>query len=153
MRLEDAAVTLSPSDLMRFQGCAYATALDLRYLRGESLEPVDAGEEIRLVREMGDAHERTYLDELLKQDRTVSIVDTDNLSFADAVDQTADFLRQGPDCVYQVALRVPPWAGYADFLVRVARPSRLGDYSYEVIDTKLKRSPDPMACPPKTDPD
>ncbi len=32
---------------------------------------------------------------------------------------------------------------YADFLERVARPSKLGDFSYEVVDTKLKRSPDP----------
>ena len=35
------------------------------------------------------------------------------------------------------------WQGYADFLERIDTPSRLGDFSYEVVDTKLKRVPDP----------
>ena len=30
-----------PSDLMRFQGCAHATALDLRHLNGEALVPAE----------------------------------------------------------------------------------------------------------------
>lgn len=35
------------------------------------------------------------------------------------------------------------WGGYSDFLERVERPSDLGGWSYEVVDTKLKRTPDP----------
>ena len=36
-----------------------------------------------------------------------------------------------------------PWHGFADFLRRVEEPSALGDFSYEVIDTKLARTPSP----------
>jgi predicted RecB family nuclease len=36
-----------------------------------------------------------------------------------------------------------PGGGWSDFLIRVERPSALGAFSYEVVDTKLKRKPDP----------
>lgn len=52
-------------------------------------------------------------------------------------------LKGGKPIIYQAALAGGAWAGYADFLQHVERPSRLGDFSYEVIDTKLKRSPSP----------
>jgi hypothetical protein len=34
MRISNGHVILSPSDLLRFQGCEHATALDLLLLRG-----------------------------------------------------------------------------------------------------------------------
>lgn len=45
----------------------------------------------------------------------------------------------GPDVIVQAALRTGDWAGRADVLLKVATPSDLGDWSYEVIDTKLAR--------------
>jgi uncharacterized protein len=33
-----------------------------------------------------------------------------------------------------------PWAGRADFLIRVETPSELGAWSYEVVETKLAKS-------------
>ena len=45
--------------------------------------------------------------------------------------------------VFQGALYSGRWGGWSDFLVRVDRPSDLGPFSYEVIDTKLKRRADP----------
>ena len=47
MRLERDQIFLSASDLMRFQGCEHAIALDLRYLRGEHLTPQDLPLNIR----------------------------------------------------------------------------------------------------------
>jgi predicted RecB family nuclease len=45
----------------------------------------------------------------------------------------------GADVVYQATLRSDRWQGRADFLRRVETPSRLGAWSYEVLDAKLAR--------------
>ena len=52
-------------------------------------------------------------------------------------------MENGADFIYQAAFKDENWHGYADFLKKVDTPSKLGNYSYEVIDTKLKRSEDP----------
>ncbi len=43
----------------------------------------------------------------------------------------------------QASLLKEPWHGFADLLERVNQPSLLGPYSYEVVDIKLKRTPEP----------
>jgi uncharacterized protein len=48
-------------------------------------------------------------------------------------------MRAGAEVVYQAVLREGEWRGLADFLERVERPSELGEWSYEVTDTKLAR--------------
>ena len=60
------------------------------------------------------------------------------LAAADAA--TASAMRQGVDVIYQAPLFDGKWLGYADFLLRVDSPSELGDFSYEVADTKLART-------------
>lgn len=57
--------------------------------------------------------------------------------------QTLEAMKAGPDIIFQGALLDGAWGGYSDFLERVERPSSLGAWSYEVVDTKLKRKPDP----------
>ena len=56
MRLEAGQIYLSASDLMRFQGCSHATALDVRYLQGEPLTPVEDSADAKLVQEKGSYH-------------------------------------------------------------------------------------------------
>ena len=59
---------------------------------------------------------------------------------------TLEAMRAGADVVFQAALVDGPWFGYADFLVRVdGVSSLLGDYAYEVRDTKLARHPSASA--------
>ena len=48
-------------------------------------------------------------------------------------------MQQGADVIYQATLFDGTWRGYADFLLRIDGPSRLGAYHYEVADTKLAR--------------
>lgn len=57
--------------------------------------------------------------------------------------RTRAALREGADVIYQGAFLEGPWQGYSDFLLKVPLPSALGDYSYEVADTKLSRSAKP----------
>ena len=50
----------------------------------------------------------------------------------------------GTAVIYQGALHAAPWHGFSDFLIRVdGVPSSLGNYAYDVIDTKLSRSAKP----------
>lgn len=143
MQLANGRIVLSPSDLMRFQGCTHVTALDRRFLHGEEgLEPEADSDEARLLQGHGDTHEATFLEKLRRNGRMVTVIKRDG-SFEDAAAATRAALQRGDDYIYQAALGLDGlWQGYSDFLVRVDRPSALGAFSYEVIDTKLKRSPD-----------
>src|SRR5205823_1999396 len=76
--------------------------------------------------------------------KEVTIIDKDGSTFDECRSQTIQALHSGPAYIYQAALAKGPWAGFADFLERVDRPSELGAYCYEVADTKLKRSPAPV---------
>ena len=61
MRRRRDKIVLSASDLMRFQGCAHATALDLRLLEGEALLPAADTAGAQLIQAKGDAHEQAFL--------------------------------------------------------------------------------------------
>lgn len=153
MKREGGRVILSASDLMRFQGCRHATRLDLEWLDRDrsgatgtdvgEIGPAVDDESAKLLQAKGDAHERRFLDELKAAGTDVAEIETKRASFDAAHAMTLDALRAGRPVVFQAALKGGAWAGYADFLQRVERPSLLGSFSYEVIDTKLKRSPSP----------
>lgn len=130
---------------MRFQGCQHATTLDLRWLKGErgGVGPAEDDDSAALLQAKGDAHERDFLDGFKAGGIEVAEIETKRASFDMAHTLTLDALRAGKPIVFQAALKGGAWAGYADFLQRVERPSLLGGFSYEVIDTKLKRTPAP----------
>src|SRR5580692_9042429 len=142
MRILEREVLLSASDLMRFMSCKHATALDLRYARGEPLEPADDTEDAKILQKQGDDHESRYLSKLKEEGRSVIEFGRDG-GLAAAAQATRTALLQGPDVLFQGAFFASPWGGWSDFLVRMKKPSALGEFSYEVVDTKLKRKPDP----------
>ncbi len=133
---------LSASDLMRFMSCKHATALDLRYARGEPLLPAEDTEDAKILQKQGDDHETRHLAMLKAEGRSIIEFSRDG-GLADTAQATAAALAQGPDVLFQGAFFAAPWGGWSDFLIRVEKPSSLGGFSYEVVDTKLKRKPDP----------
>ncbi|WP_422028786.1 TM0106 family RecB-like putative nuclease [Roseovarius sp.] len=141
MRYFDSHFLLSATDLARFTGCRHATTLDLAYLRGEGPEPGEDSADAALLQDQGQAHEAAHL-EGLKADRR-RVVEIDERDLDSAAKETRDALAGGADVVYQGALLSGRWGGWADFLERVETPSDLGLFSYEVADTKLKRSAHP----------
>lgn len=143
MRLIDGEMRLSASDLMRFKGCRHATTLDLRQLEVGDLVPAADGDEAELLQRQGDAHELSFLEELRTSGRSIAEIPKDGIPLERSVELTAEAMRIGPDVIFQGALLGGPWGGYSDFLERVETPSALGAWSYEVVDTKLKRKPDP----------
>ena len=143
MRTIDGALRLSASDLMRFKTCRHATALDLRRLEIGDVTPAQDGEEAELLQHQGDAHERAFLERLKAEGRIVVEIPKDGIPLEESMRLTVEAMAAGPDVIFQGALLGGAWGGYSDFLVRVDRPSKLGGWSYEVVDTKLKRKPDP----------
>lgn len=143
MKRDNGALRLSASDLMQYMACPHATKLDLLRLDGIGPKEVEDSEDAALLQKRGDAHEAAYLATLKDRGKSVGEIDTDGVPFAQSVAKTLEALQEGPEIIFQGALEGGMWGGYSDFLVRVERPSKLGDYSYEVADTKLKRKPAP----------
>ncbi len=141
MRSVDGKMLFSASDLMRFMGCAHSTTLDLMHLRGEGPEPREDTEDAALLQKQGDAHEAAHLARLGLSGR--EIVEIKRGSLVSNLEETKQALMSGAEVVFQGALLSGNWGGWSDFLEKVDRPSRLGDFSYEVADTKLKRRPHP----------
>ncbi|RUW37689.1 TM0106 family RecB-like putative nuclease [Mesorhizobium sp. M1E.F.Ca.ET.041.01.1.1] len=142
MKLEGSEILLSASDLMRFMGCIHATAMDLRYAKGEPLSPAEDTEDAKILQKQGDAHEAKFLAKLRAEGHRVIEFGRDR-DLPAAAKETRAALFAGADVLFQGAFFGPPWGGWSDFLIKVDKPSLLGAYSYEVIDTKLKRKPDP----------
>ena len=141
MRHHADAILHSPSDLVRYLGCAHATALDFVRLT----RPEDAPERNQesdamgaLVQEAGLAHEEDYRSQLEAQGELVEIPAEGSLQERAAA--TIATMWKGAPAIFQAAFLQSPWHGFADFLVRVEEPSDLGSWSYEPVDTKLARS-------------
>jgi predicted RecB family nuclease len=141
MRKLDGSILFSATDLMRFMGCAHATSLDLAYMAGTGPKPREVSEDTTLLQKQGDAHEAAHLARL--KAAGLEIVEIDRGDLPQNADTTRAVLTEGHDVVFQGAFLSGNWGGWSDFLERVERPSALGQFSYEVTDTKLKRRPHP----------
>ena len=141
MKKSDDTILLSASDLMRFMGCVHSISLDLALLKGAELQPKEDGEDAALLQKQGDAHEAAHLARLIASGRR--IVEIKRGPLAANTKETQEALKSGADVIFQGAFLSGNWGGWSDFLERVERPSDLGDFSYEVTDTKLKRKSHP----------
>ncbi|MGH7299012.1 MAG: TM0106 family RecB-like putative nuclease [Candidatus Rokuibacteriota bacterium] len=134
----------SPSDLGNFLACEHLTQLDLAVALREGRRPSYENAYAELLRTKGDEHEQAFLAALRSAGRRVVEVRLNAArDFEDGTRRTADAMRDGADYVYQAIFITEGWRGIADFLERVERPSALGAWSYQVLDTKLARHPRP----------
>lgn len=139
MQRRNGNVLYSASDLVNFLECDHLTTLDLINLDTPLPRKVVSDED-RLIQQHGFKHESAYLDHLKRNHaRVVDLSDVDG-TMDGQVTATLDAMRSGVDVIFQATLRDGCFIGYADFLRRVEQPSSLGDWSYEVIDTKLART-------------
>ncbi len=129
----------SASDVANFLACHHLLRLDLAQAAGEVKKPHFYDPGVELLRELGARHEQAYLHRLTAQGLDVAIIPSD-VSWADGAAQTVEALRRGTSVIYQATFQSGPWHGLSDFLIRVPKPSRLGAWSYEPLETKLARS-------------
>ena len=140
MQNRDSGRLYAATDLVNFLECEHVTSLDLRHL-DSPLPLAEVDESTQLIQQKGYEHEGAYVQHLHDQGLTVVDIAEGNKSLEAKVAATLEAMRAGVEVVFQATLLQGNLAGFADFLVRVPRPSLLGDYSYEVSDTKLSRSP------------
>ena len=137
LKLHD-GLQLSASDLVNRLHCRHLTALDLSVANGVLPRPRVWDPVLAILAERGSAHERNYVDHLRCAGHDVVEIPGKGIDSA-AVQKTFDAMRAGSEIITQGALLSGAWSGRVDVLRRVASPSALGNWSYEVIDTKLAR--------------
>jgi predicted RecB family nuclease len=129
----------SASDVANFLACHHVLTLDRAETDGKIKKPFFHDPGVELLRELGARHEKAYLYNLIDQGLDVANISTE-ISWVEAVAKTIDALRQGASVIYQGTFKSGPWHGRSDFLIRVPKPSQLGAWSYEPLETKLARS-------------
>jgi uncharacterized protein len=134
MRLENARILFSATDLANFLGCKHATELDRAVVEGRLKKEHRKDHMLDLLIELGERHERRYIEHLKASGKTV--FELEKFSDPDG-SRTIDAMRSGADVIVQGRLINELWGGFTDFLLKVQRPSMLGDWSYEIADTKL----------------
>ena len=134
----------APSDLGNFIACEHLTQLELAAVLGESTRPSFSNAYVDLIARKGEEHEKNFLEALRAEGHEVAEVGLgDDRDFAAAAEATAAAMRAGAKYIYQAVFLIDGWHGIADFLERIDRPSALGNWSYQVLDTKLARHPRP----------
>ena len=127
----------APTDLSRFLSCRHLTSLSRGVALGE-MSPPHVFEDPRrdALAEAGRVHEAAILERYRTEGFTTETIDP-STGPTDRKERTLEAMRRGVETIYQGRLGGGKWNGYPDFLVRVPRPSALGDWSYEVVDAKL----------------
>lgn len=135
----------SATDLSGFLACSHLTTLDLRAAKGGPKPPKypDPGREV--LQKRGEEHEAEILARFREQGLDIACLEVDREQGRDGrwdryAAETLEQMRAGKDVIHQACLFDGQWLGLPDFLIKVDRPSDLGDWSYEVVDAKLARS-------------
>ncbi len=147
MQILDHKPIISASDLNDRLACRHLLHLNLKRALGElDEEPVES-ETGKLLSGKGDAHEAAYLESLKARGLSVVELGIPSSSSIETLEEAAkatlEAMRSGPVVIFQGTFFDGESRGHTDFLFRVDRPSELGDFSYEVADTKLARNPKP----------
>lgn len=139
MKLTDQGILFSPSDLITFMESPFASAMNRqRLLNPRLVEQMDKEDPLLVhLSKKGFAHENAFAASLEAQGEDVcAILDADPRIMRA---QTLEAMRAGRNIITQAYLTMDRFAGQADFLVKVPGASHLGDFHYEVWDTKLSR--------------
>ncbi|WP_281227913.1 TM0106 family RecB-like putative nuclease [Flavobacterium aquiphilum] len=134
MRKSNNQIIFSASDLSNHIHCKHLTNLNFDVVQGLKEKPYSNNRVLDVLRERGIDFENSFLNELEAEGYTITKIQQDE---PEARQKTIDAMVKGVDYIYQARLSNEKWQGWADFLVKVKQPSKLGDWSYEVIDTKL----------------
>lgn len=127
-------LVFSASDLANHINCPHVTTLNRLCVEGALKKPVQQNSLLKVLQERGQEFEESYLKTLEAEGRLVVKVSQES---SNPYAATLAAMKSGVDVIYQARLEKDNWKGWADFLMKVDQPSQLGDWSYEVYDTKL----------------
>ena len=138
MKIKKDQIYISPSDLNNFVSCKYHSFNDLN-AHEKKLKKKEPSEDMKLWRRYGDEHEAKHL-KLLKEKYSNNITIDSTKSDDQRFNATTDAIKKGFDLIYKAYFIEGKFRGEADFLIKTKEKSELGDYSYEVYDTKVTKN-------------
>ena len=134
------AITYSPSDLTMYMSSPFASWM-ARYAleRPDNLPEKDEQDALMdLLQQRGYRHEEVIERQFIAEGKTIrKIIGTTQEKKRES---TLKAMQDGVEVIVQARLEKAPFAGYADFLLKVPGTSLFGDYRYEVWDSKLSKS-------------
>jgi len=139
MQIRNGATLFSASDLVGFLDCEHLVTLGLVDLVTPLTRAQD-DESAMLIQDKGYAHEAAFLAAQKASGKRVAEIRDDG-SPEQLARATQLAMEEGHDVIFQATFLSSVLYGRADFLRRVEQPSAFGCYGYEVLDTKLARSP------------
>lgn len=134
-RLDD-QLELSATDLVGYLNCRHLIELETRVVSGALKRPVFRDPFLDLLSERGAIHEDNFVRHLEQSGFAVTRIEGGGIT-STHISETTAAMMAGAQVIVQAALKKDTWVGRADILRRIDIPSRLGGWSYEVIDTKL----------------
>lgn len=137
MRKINNAIQLSATDVSNYVACHHLSYLELCAAEGLIKRPTYRDPLLAILQERGQEFEASYLQQL--KSGGLSVEDEFNSITDSGFSRTMRAMVKGIDIIYQATLEHGVWNGRADFLKKVDRPSKLGNWSYEVIDSKLAK--------------
>src|SRR5688572_19734795 len=135
MKLTENMLRLSAGDLSNYMACKHLTTLDQAGALGNLEIPIRRDPSIAAMQQRGLELEKRYLAKY--KDQALSISEPGDEEEKGSLERTINAMKKGSEIIYQATLKLNQWHGRADFLTKVNRPSLLGDWSYEVVDSKL----------------
>ena len=135
MYREKSELRLAATDVSNHLACRHLTELDRAVAEGRRGAPEFRDPMLAVLQKRGLEHERAYLQHLRVQGRR--IVGPEKEGGKLPAERVLEAMRAGADVIVQAELRHGRWFGRADVLLRVDGASDFGDWSYEVVDTKL----------------
>jgi predicted RecB family nuclease len=147
MQRIDGRFVYAATDLTNYLECRRLTELDALVARDVIVRPSHEDDRAQLIRRKGLEHEARFLEAVRATygDGVVGIAHpAPHLeALAQAERETRAAIARGAPIIYQATFFDGQFLGHADFLRRIDAPSNFGDWSYEVIDTKLAVVPKP----------
>lgn len=134
MRVYSTQFSFSATDLSNHLSCKHLTQLNRLVAQGELKKPTWRDPALDVLIQRGKEHEAAYVEYLSKKGLRVV-----NLT-GQTLEATLKAMQQGVDVIVQGKLEHGVWMGLSDILIKTNKPSVLGDWSYEVQDTKLAQN-------------
>ncbi len=148
MQSIDGQLVYSATDLVGFMECRHLAHLERAAAAGLVDRPMRVDRVLERIAKRGIEHEQRFLREIGPDVAVAEIAQDRDLPYGERLgalkrrrDETIEAMRAGAEVIYQAVLFDGRRLGYADFLRRVETPTGLGDWGYEVWDTKLARKP------------
>ena len=138
MKKTGTSFELSATDLVGYLNCRHLSELDRAVAVGSLVKSKVWDPLLQILWERGSIHEQNYVTHLEQSGLEVVRIDGVDIT-EEAVKETLAAMKQGVAVIVQGVLSHFGWSGRVDILRRVEKPSVIGDWSYEAIDTKLAR--------------